>query len=322
MPPSSDRALRELRGPAALVMAPFDDDLRLDLDALRSNIQFMLDAGLETGKGFIISPCGSGEYLSLSPSEHRDMVAVSIEAAAGRAPVVAGAASLNLDEVIALSQGAVDAGAEYVMISPPCYYPISQEGMYEWYRILTESIDAGIMIYDQSWRQDIGTSLGVELIGQLAEFPGIVSLKYGAPNIIEPMVEALDRFADRFAFIDNSLGYTSTLAYMHGAAGFISGPSTWWPEFELEFFRLLEAGDFAGAERWHAKIGPYMWLHQSEGGPGWRGLQDAAIIKAAQDFVGLHGGPSRPPFRGVNNEERLVINAVLDDLGVRQAVPA
>ena len=65
-----------------------------------------------------------------------------------------------------------------------------------------------------------------------------------------------------------------------------------------------------------------MWLHQSEGGPGWRGLQDAAIIKAAQDFVGLHGGPSRPPFRGVNNEERLVINAVLDDLGVRQAVPA
>ena len=242
MPPSSERAIQELRGPAALVMAPFDDDLRLDLDALTSNIQFLLDGGLETGKGFIISPCGSGEYLSLSPSEHRDMVAASVEAAAGQIPVVAGAASLNLDEVIALSRGAVDAGAEYVMISPPCYYPISQEGMFEWYRILTESIDAGIMIYDQSWRQEIGTSLGVELIGRLAEFPGIVSLKYGAPNIIEPMVEALDRFADRYAFIDNSLGYTSTLAYMHGATGFISGPATWWPEFELEFFRLLEAG--------------------------------------------------------------------------------
>ena len=187
------------------------------------------------------------------------------------------------------------------MISPPCYYPISQEGMYEWYRILTESLDAGIMIYDQSWRQDIGTSLGVELIGQLAELPGIVSLKYGAPNIIEPMVEALDRFAERFAFIDNSLGYTSTLAYMHGAAGFISGPSTWWPEFELEFFRLLEAGDFAGADRWHAKIGPYMWLHQSEGGPGWRG---PAGRGHHQGGAGLRGPPRRTVTTAVPRRER------------------
>ena len=101
MPPISDQALRELRGPAALVMAPFDNDLSLNLDALRTNIQFMLDAGMETGKGFMISPCGSGEYTSLSPSEHRDMVQVSVEATAGRLPVVAGAASLNLDDVIA-----------------------------------------------------------------------------------------------------------------------------------------------------------------------------------------------------------------------------
>ncbi len=322
MPPNSDRALRELRGPAALVMAPFDDDLSLNLDALRSNIQFMLDAGLATGNGFMISPCGSGEYTSLSPSEHRDMVQVSVEAAAGRLPVVAGAASLNLDDVIALSQGAIDAGAEYVMIAPPCYYPISQDSLYDWYRIITDSIDAGVMIYDQSWRQELGTTLGVELIGRLAELPGIVSLKYGAPNIIEPMVEALERFADRFAFIDNSLGYTSTVAYMHGATGFISGPATWWPEFELEFFRLLEAGDFAGADRWHARIGPYMGLHQSEGGPGWQGLQDAAIIKAAQGYVGLHGGPSRPPFHGVTDEQREAIHQVLDQLGVRRAVPA
>ena len=329
MLPTREKALRELRGPAALVMAPFDDDMSLNLDALRSNIQFMLDAGLKTGKGFIISPCGSGEYTSLSPSEHQDMVRVSVEAADGCLPVVAGATSLNLDDVIALSQAAIDVGAEYVMVAPPCYHPISQDSMFDWYQIITESIDAGVMIYDQSWRQELGTSLGVELIGRLAELPGIVALKYGAPNIIEPMVEALERFSDRFAFIDNSLGYTSTVAHMHGATGFISGPSTWWPEFELEFFQLLESGDFAGAERWHARIGPYMDLHHGAGGefsgqgdPGWQGLQDAAIIKAAMDYVGLHGGPSRAPFHAVDDVQRELIHGVLERLGVRRAVSA
>ena len=59
----------ELRGPVALVMAPFHDDLRLNVTALRSNLKFLVDAGVRTGNGFAIAPCGTGEYLSLSDEE-------------------------------------------------------------------------------------------------------------------------------------------------------------------------------------------------------------------------------------------------------------
>ena len=101
-------------------------------------------------------------------------------------------------------------------------------------------------VYDQSWRVGLGTQLGMPLIERLAGLDNVVSLKYGSPNIMEDTVVALERFSDRFAFIDNSLAYTAGLSHMHGATDFISGPSTWWPEFELQFFRFLEEGEYPG----------------------------------------------------------------------------
>jgi len=230
--------------------------------------------------------------------------------------------SCSVFEAIKMTRNARDAGAGHVMLTPPFYYRLDEDSFYTFIAMVAEAVpDMAIMLYDQPWRGNLATSLTATLLQRVTDIPNVLSLKYGGPGIYVAMISTIPMFKDRFNFIDNSLGFTSSVGHIHGSASFISGPASWWPEFELEFFRLLEAGDFGGADRWHAKIGPYMWLHQSEGGPGWRELQDSAIIKAALDFVGLHGGPTRPPFRGVNNEERLVINAVLDDLGVRQAVP-
>ena len=317
-----DEVKGELRGPAALPMTPFNEDFSLNLDALRGNIQFMLDGGLATGQGFIICPCGTGEYVSLSSDESRSMVETALEVCGDRMPVVGGVASLNLDDVISTGRRLVEAGARYLMIPPPCYYPMEADSLFEWYRILAESLDAGIMIYDQSWRAGAGTKLTLPLIERLADLPNIVSLKYGNALILEEMVEALQRFADRFAFVDNSLGYTSALAHMHGATSFISGPATFWPEFELEFFRLLEDGDYAAAERWHARLAPYFDLFQGEGGMGVGGLQHSALIKASLEYVGLYGGAPRPPFRAANAEEKAAVDAALDKIGAKKPVAA
>ena len=150
------------------------------------------------------------------------------------------------------------------MIAPPCYYSIDEEGVFDWYRILDESVDIGIMIYDQSWRTGLGTTLTPPLIERLAGLDSVVSLKYGSPNLLNDMAVVIDRFADRFAFIDNSLGFTSVSSHMHGATGHISGPATWWPEFELSFFDLMEEGRYAEADRWHARFAPYMAWHHGE----------------------------------------------------------
>ena len=315
-----DEVKQELRGPAALPMTPFNEDFSLNLEALQANIQFMLDGGLTTGQGFIICPCGTGEYVSLSPDEKRRVFESALEVCSDRMPVVGGVQSLSLDEAVSGSQQLIDAGARYVMIPPPCYYPIDEDALFEWYRTLAESLEAGIMIYDQSWRVGLGTKLTVPLIERLADLPNIVSLKYGGPGILEEMVGALDRFADRFAFVDNSLGYTAAIAHMHGATSFISGPATWWPEFELELFRLLEDGDYVAAERWHARMAPYLEIFQGDGGLGLHALNDAALVKASLEYVGLYGGPLRPPFRAAAAAEKSDVYALLDRIGAKKPI--
>jgi dihydrodipicolinate synthase/N-acetylneuraminate lyase len=222
---------KELRGPVALIMAPFHEDLSLNVAALRSNLRFLVDAGVRMGEGFAICPCGTGEYLSLTDDEHQQMLEVALETVDGAFPVVAGVAGLNIDRVIDLGQRSSETGARYVMIPPPCYYQIDEQGMYGWYRSISESLDAGVMIYDQSWRASLGTKLTIPLIERLAGLPGIVSLKYGSAGIFDEMIAALDRYAGRFVFIDTSLGFTSTVAHMHGSTGSsqrrsLGGPSS------------------------------------------------------------------------------------------------
>ena len=153
------------------------------------------------------------------------MVRTAVDVTDGLLPVVAGVAGVNLDEVIERTRNARSAGAKYVMIPPPFYYEIDHDGVYEWYRILAESVDIGIMVYDQSWRVGLGTTLVLPLIERLAGLDNVVSLKYGSPNLLEDMAVVIDRFSDRFAFIDNSLGFTAVTSHMQGATGYISGPA-------------------------------------------------------------------------------------------------
>lgn len=312
----------EITGPAALVMAPFRKDLSLDTDALAQNVRFIVDGGLKTGRGFLIVPCGTGEYVSLDHDEHRQMVETAVRATDGAIPIVAGVASCDLREAIALSQAAKQAGARAIMCPPPYYYRLSHDDFVEWYRQLAEAVDIGFVVYDQSWRRELGTTIALPVMERLAAFPNIVALKYGSPNIFMDMIDALEQHAGRFAFIDNSLGYTATVSHMHGATSFISGPSTWWPEFELKFWDLMEAGQYAEADRWHARIAPYMEFHRNEEFEGEGHYFAAALIKACLEYVGLYGGPTRPPFQELDKTQKEHVFSVLDRIGVKSPVGA
>ena len=309
---------KELCGPTGLVMATFNEDLSLNVGALKDNIRFMLDEGMKTGRGCIICPCGTGEYVHLNRAEHAQRVRAALEVTDGKLPVVVGLAGTDVREVVELGRQAQKAGAKYAMVPPPYYYDIDQDGIFEWYRILSESLDLGIMAYEQSWRGDLGTYLGVRLIERLAGLDNLVSLKYGSPSYFQDMIVALDNWHDRFAFIDNSLGYTAVVGHMHGATGFISGPSTWWPEFELKFYQLMTEGKYVEADKWHARIGPYMELMSGEYWQGARFTFQTAVVKASMEYVGLYGGPLRPPLRALNAEERKELWAVMERMGVKK----
>jgi 4-hydroxy-tetrahydrodipicolinate synthase len=245
-----------------------------------------------------------------------------VEAAAGRLPIVAGVASNDIRVAVGLARQSMDAGATAVMVSPPSYYRMDTDSYERWLRAVADEVPAPIMVYAQQWRADIRSGLSLGQLDALASIPNVISIKYGSPAVFHEMITALDRHSARFAFIDNSLGYTFTIGHMHGSSGYIAGPAAWWPEFELRYWDMLEAGNYREAETFHSQLAPYMQFFMGDEFPG----SDlpfyfgSAVIKATFEYVGLYGGPVRPPFRELTADQKADLSAILTRLGTPQRV--
>lgn len=307
---------KNIIGPAVLVMPPFKPNYELDLEALKTNINYIIEGGIERGKGFVICPCGTGEYVSLTDEEHKQMVKAAVEAANGKLPVVAGVASSFYEKAISLSKAAEEAGAEGVMIPPPYYYPIDQDSIYRWYEKISKLINIGVMAYNHPWRVYIGSTIKLPLMERLAELENVASMKYGGGHNLREYKEALKRFADRFVFIDNSTALTAGLGHMHRSKGFITGPAGFWPEFEAKFWSLLENREYVKAEKWQNKLIPF-WNFLLHGNKGFE-FNASGTFKAAMEYVGLKAGPVRSPFVGLADNERKRLYDILKEIGVKK----
>ena len=306
----------KLRGPSVLVMTPFKDSLELNIEALKENIRFVVDGGISNGKGHIICPGGAGEYVTLSREEHKMMVEAAVEVGGKKLLVVAGVTSNNYKEVIELALNAAEAGAKCVMLPPPHYYPISQEGIYRWYKVIAEGIGTkiGIMAYDQPWDKYVGGFISVPLMGKLAEIESVVAFKYSSTNIRD-YITALRLYSKRFAFIDNSGTYRAIVAHVHGeVAGYVTHAAAFWPEFEAKYWSLLEQHKYEEATKWHDKLRPYYEFLKGGGAEG--GFQETPPAKAALEYLGLYGGPVRPPFIELTKEQKKKFFGVLEGMGV------
>src|SRR4030042_1006940 len=99
------------RGSFAIPMTPWDEQDRIDEDVLRGEIEFCVDSGV----GGLVSPVMVSEFFVLSEADRRQMVRVTVEAAAGRVPVVANCAAVNTPLAVSYARYAQEVGAEAVV---------------------------------------------------------------------------------------------------------------------------------------------------------------------------------------------------------------
>lgn len=316
-----DAVRGSLRGPAALISTIFHEEFSLDDQAIERNVRSMMDRGFGQGGGFLIAPCGDGEYVTLSPEENARVVAAAIRGSDGSVPVVAGVQSTDYRLAASIADGARRAGAVAVMFAPPVYYTLNDEAIVDWYERFGRTVDIGIMIYEQAWRGPlVNAGIRPDLVGRLLEIPSVVAMKHVGLFTLPDEFTILDRYHDRFAYIDSSGGYATTAAHMHGAAGFVSEIAPLWPEFEMRYWQLLEAGSYREAELGRSKITPL--LHLVGNHPSTTSAYSwISVIKAALEYVGLSGGPLRPPFRALNAAEKQEVFQVLESIGVPTAQP-
>jgi 4-hydroxy-tetrahydrodipicolinate synthase len=218
------------------LVTPFSRDGALDKDAFRRLIEWQIAEGTA---GLV--PVGTtGESPTLSHSEHREVVALTVEIAAGRVPVFAGAGSNNTAEAISLVQHAEKAGADAALVVTPYYNKPTQRGLYLHFAEVAKATSLPIIIYNIPPRSVI--DMTPETMGRLAnDFRNIVGVK-DATGKIERVSE--QRLTCGKEFIQLSGEDASALGFnAHGGVGCISVTANVAPRLCAEFQAATLAND-------------------------------------------------------------------------------
>lgn len=239
-----------LFGCGTALVTPFQNDGAVDERALRALVDWQIAEGVH-----FLAPCGStGEAATMTPAEHRRVVTIVAEQAAGRVPIVAGAGSNDTNKAIALSHEMRAAGATHLLHVSPMYNKPPQRGIVAHFRAIAEATDLPIVVYNVPGRT--GSNIEAETTLALAEVPNIIAVKEASGNLTQIM-EIIRNRPDEFAVLsgDDAL----TLAVMAaGGDGIVSVISNATPRAVALLTEQCRAGDFAAARETHECLTPWM----------------------------------------------------------------
>lgn len=224
------------RGSLTALVTPFAKDGSLDKKAFRELVEWQIAEGT-TG----LVPVGTtGETPTLTHEEHREVVQICVETAAGRVPVIAGAGSNSTREAVALAKFAEEVKADAALVVTPYYNKPTQTGLYEHFATVARATSLPIIIYNIPPRSVIDMS--PETMGRLAkDFGNIVGVKDATAKVDRVSEQRLTCGKD---FIQLSGEDASALGFnAHGGVGCISVTANVAPRLCAEFQAATLAND-------------------------------------------------------------------------------
>ena len=235
------------KGSITALVTPFKDG-RLDEAALKK----LVDWQIAEGSNGLVPVGTTGESPTLTHEEHRRVVSIVVETAAGRVPVIAGAGSNNTAEAIDFCQHAEDAGADAVLIVTPYYNRPSQRGMIAHFTALHDACKLPIIIYNIPPRSVV--DMTPETMGQLATLPRIVGVKDATGDITRVSKQRITCGRDFIQLSGNddmALGHNA-----HGGVGCISVTANVAPKLCSEFQAATLQGDYGKALDYQDRLMP------------------------------------------------------------------
>jgi 4-hydroxy-tetrahydrodipicolinate synthase len=230
-------------GLSVAIVTPFRDG-RIDSARLREQVDFQAQAGVTC-----LCPVGTtGESPTLSHEEHERVIAETIEAAAGRLLVMPGTGSNSTAEAVRLTKYAAAAGADAALVVGPYYNRPTQQGIYEHFKAIAESVEIPICVYNIPART--GRNIEPETILRLAEIPGIAMVKEATGS--------MDQASQILASTDLTVlsgDDSMTLPLLAiGGRGVISVVGNLVPADMKALLDAFEAGDLETARHWHHRL--------------------------------------------------------------------
>jgi 4-hydroxy-tetrahydrodipicolinate synthase len=163
------------------LITPMRADGSVDEKAFKDLVEWQIAEGTEA-----LVPVGTtGESPTLSHAEHKRVVELCVETAAGRVPVIAGAGSNSTAEAIDFARHAEAAGADAILVVTPYYNKPTQEGMFLHFTAIADAADIPMFIYNIPPRSVIDMS--VETMARLAKHKNIIGVKDATANLARPL---------------------------------------------------------------------------------------------------------------------------------------
>ena len=232
------------------MITPFTAMGAIDIGAFKRLVENQIDSGIA---GLV--PCGTtGESSTLTHDEHDRVIALTVQYAGGRVPVIAGTGSNSTAEAIQLSQHAEQSGADAVLLVNPYYVKPTQKGLYLHFKAVAEAVSIPCILYNIESRT--GVNLENETLCQLMKECGnIVGVKEASGNL-QQMKGLIELRSDGFCVLSGDDSMTVDLLEA-GGDGVVSVAANLIPHKMKEMVDRALEGDTAGARKLEESLQPF-----------------------------------------------------------------
>lgn len=239
-------------GSMVALVTPMNEDGSIDYDALTR----LIDWHITNGTSVIVSVGTTGESGTVVGDDHISVIRHTVEVVNERVPVIAGTGSSSTQTAIKLTRAAKDAGADACLLMSPAYIKPTQEGIYQHYKLIAESVAIPQIIYNVPGRT--ASDVLPETIIRLADIPNIIGVKEATGEIAR-VKELLDACGDKIDLYSGD-DVTCKDFMLAGGKGVISVTANVAPRLMQDLAQAATSGDQKRADELDSLLQP---LHKA-----------------------------------------------------------
>ncbi|MHA3105069.1 4-hydroxy-tetrahydrodipicolinate synthase [Acinetobacter sp. ANC 3791] len=291
---------QNIQGSIVALVTPMFEDGSVDWKSLEKLVEWHV----EQGTNAIVAVGTTGEPSTLSMSEHTQVIKEIIRVVNKRIPVIAGTGANSTHEAIELTQEAQTLGADAALLVTPYYNKPTQEGLYQHFKAIAETVDLPIIVYNVPGRT--GVDMLNETVLRLADIPNIIAVKDATGNT-ERGKELIDALKGRMSVFSGDDATAAELIRL-GAQGNISVTANVVPKLMSELCAAALQGNQEVAEQINNKIANLNNILFCESNP--------IPVKWALHEMGKIGSGIRLPLTPLAEQYRTPLRDALKDVGI------
>lgn len=234
--------MKKLFGIVIPIITPLTEDDRIDVESLKKLTDHCIDNGMSC-----LYPNGTtGEMMYLTVEERKLVAEVVVKHAAGRVPVFIQVGAWNQADTIELAKHAVQIGADGIGVVTPVFYKLSDDGLYDFYKAVSESVPKDFPVYLYSIPQNAVNDICPELAARIAaDCPNVIGIKYSFPDVtrIQNFMPIRTKSGEPFSVLVGPDHLFEAVCAI-GGDGTVSGNAMCIPEHYSALWKAIQSKDY------------------------------------------------------------------------------